>query len=353
MIQWMDNFQSYGTLGTGKARMTDGAYAEAGGVGGGPAVDPDPNAPADSRAYQSVAGTITNFRKVLTTPQATVGVAFRIWPAGLPGSETDAPRPVVFTNASNNVLLTLLLMTTGGLRVFNGAGTALGQTSGPVIVANAFQHVEIRAVFDAALGSVQIRVEGVEVLNVTNVNTLGGNPGPCAQVRNGNSSGATSSFFVKDYIIWDGTGTYNNDFIGSCSVVRLTPNADITLGGWTTSSGATGWNLINETPPNDSSFISAADPPPAPAQFSLTNLPTDVTAVRGLMMFGRMRKTDGGDGNVQMSLISGVATANGANRPITTAYTYWSDISETDPATSIPWLPSAVDAATIQVNRTV
>lgn len=86
----------------------------------------------------------------------------------------------------------------------------------------------------------------------------------------------------------DGLGALNNDFMGSCSVYSIIPDSDVAAT-WARNVGADNF------------------------------------------------------GNVQAGLISGASTALGANRPITTAYTYFRDVIETDPAT----------AAQLQLNRTL
>jgi len=65
-----------------------------------------------------------------------------------------------------------------------------------------------------------------------------------------------------------------------------------------------------------------------------------------------MKKTDAGAAKVQQSLVSGVSEFNGADRNITTAYTYWPDVSEQDPATGAPWTRTAFNAALYKIERT-
>lgn len=103
---------------------------------------------------------------------------------------------------------------------------------------------------------------------------------------------------------------------------------------------------------NDMSFILADSVPPSPFVCDLTNLPPDVTSVRGIQTRVRAAKTDGGDGSMQVSLISGGVPANGADRPITTSQTYWMDICEIDPNTGNPFTPLAVDGVQLQIDRT-
>lgn len=349
-IQWMDNFAAYGV--GGSAYMLNGPYANVAGVGTALVADPDPTAPG-SVVFRNGIGVIEYLRKVLSSGQTTVGVAMRRWLTSLPGNNNQIDVPMVFNNGANALLTKLQINSTGSISAINAAGTVLGTTTGPVIVANAWQHIEAKVFFHATAGTVEVRVEGVTVLALAAKDTLGGNAGPCAQIANSNNSGAGNEHYLKDYIIWDNSGTSNTDFLGSCAVVTLAPSADVSLN-WAPSSGTTGWNLINEAPPNDDTgYIQAGDPPPAPAVFALTDLPAHVTSVKALMTLVRSRKTDGGDGNLQVSMKSGGSATAGTDRPITTAYTYWPDLFPLDPATGAAWLPSAVNAANLQLSRTL
>ena len=356
----MDNFGSYGT---NSAYMLNGLYAAIGEFGSNAALvaDPDPSGTGQIvlRASLSPSGTAQSTRKVLDTPRATVGVALRLWMASLPSNSSQSAVPITLCDGSNNVLCSLWITTTGAIDILrNGTTTGaaiIASSTGPVLIANAWQHIEMKATISTTVGQVEVRVDGVVVIaTAANVNT--GGDVNCAQVRqtsdrDGSSGGIT--WYIKDYVIWDTTGSHNTDFLGSVSVYRLVPNSDVSLGGWTTSSGSTGYNLIDESPPVDTGYVQADDSPPAECEFGLTNLPVDVTSVRGLMTLVRAQKTDGGDAQLQAKIHSGASYANGADRPITTAFTYWYDVQEEDPDTTAPWLPSAVDAATLVLDRTV
>jgi hypothetical protein len=112
--------------------------------------------------------------------------------------------------------------------------------------------------------------------------------------------------------------------------------------------------MITDGRPDDLTFIAADDTPPAPSQFFMSNLPPDVTSVRGLISIVRARKVDGGDGNLQVSMTpNGTNYALGLDRPMTTAATYWSDISQVSPVTTAPWSPTEVDAVRLRLNRTL
>ena len=299
-------------------------------------------------------------RFALPSSQATCGIASRVWLPSLPSGNGDNPLIHQFRTAGNGVLVSILVRPNGGLAAYEGGdntnwagGTLLGETSGPALVANAWQHVETKMFRSATVGTVEIRVEGVTVLTLTGQNTGASDIGIISHQNSFSSSGVGLSYYLKDIVYWNGAGTQNNNFLGSVQVFELLTTSDVSFN-WGASTGSTGYNLLDESPPNDNTdYIYAVDPAPAASIFGLSNLPADVTTVKGLYAVVRSSKTDGGDGNLQVGMVSGVSTGLGSDRPITTAYTYWTDMFEVDPATSAAWTPIAVDASQLQLDRTV
>lgn len=333
-----------GLYGTDKSLLLSGVYVEAGGPLTVLEDDPDPNI---TGTVLRVAPTSVEdiLRWVLPLTQTKVGVGRRVWMAGLNVNSGSGTVFCSWRDVSNNVLATVFADSTGRI-VITGGGGANVSSAAPAIVSNAWQHLE--AQIDTVAGSVEVRVEGVSVVSFTG-RALGG---PVAQIAVSTSSGFAYQW-LKDLVVWDGSGAFNNTWMGSIQVRELIPDGDSSFN-WTTSSGATGWNLIDEAPPNDDTdYIYAVNPPPSASRFDVSNLPVDVTSVRGIYAVVRSRKTDGGDGNLQVGVRSGASTGLGTNRPITTAYTYWSDVFETDPATGAAWTPSAVNGVKIQLNRTL
>ena len=343
-----------GLYGTDRSYMLNGLYAETSNFS--LSDDPDPNITGNvvNISNTSTNGTWVVYRYALPGGATTkAGVGLRIWLASLPVSDTVGPYIVQFCDVSNNVLASMRVLSNGRIRVTPTGGSNYDTTT-PVIVANAWQHVEIS--FDTAGVSTvdfEVRVEGVTVLDETGVV---GSDTAIGQIRvQGQNSGSTIGprWYNKDLVIWDGAGSVNNTFLGSVVVRELLTDGDVSFL-WAASSGSTGYNLLNEAPPNDNTdYIYAIDPPPGASLFSLTDLPADVTSVKGLYAVVRSTKTDGGDGNLQVGIKSGASTGLGSDRPITTAYTYWTDVFELDPATSAAWTRVGVNAAQLQLNRTV
>lgn len=360
-IVHMDNFSMYGTT---KGYLLNGVYASIGGTAGGVGTDgveltADPDGISAGVVFELIgdsyggANNKSHIRYVLATPSDVLGIASRMWLANLPITDLMVPGPHQFNDGSNNPITTLTVDTTGRFTLRSGDwnGAELGSSDGPVVTANGWYHVETW--IDIGAGTAEVRVEGIPVIELTGID-LGADD--VAQVNvidrpTGASSGVT--MYLKDLIIMDDSGTHNTTFIGTCLVVSLVPNGDTSLN-WTPTGAANGWSILDNSPPQDGvMYITAPNPPPAAYVGTLTDLPPDVTSVKGLMSMVRAAKTDGGDANLQVGIKSAVATDLGADRPITVAQTYWRDVSEEDPDTMAPWTVNATNAAKIQLNRTV
>jgi len=353
-IDFCDNFTVYGG---NTAFLTNGMYASAveqATVVFALSVDPDGLSGGRVLHWQSPTDNGVNVfcRCVLDTPHEKVGMALRQWLSQLPFSGVR-PAPMSWRDASNNRLAFVSVSTTGQLMFTNVGSGVTYTTVGPVISANGWWHIE--AMIDVSDGSFDVRVEGLSVLSGTGEN-FGANP--VAQTAFEQIGGGGGwDVFIKDFVRWNGDGAHNNDFLGTVIVALLNPTADVALNWTPTPGGSAGAMILSNIPPQDGvQYIDAPNPPPAAYVASMSDLSPDVTSVKAVMTMVRAQKLDGGDASLQTGIISSPlaapATVLGANRPITVAPTYWHDIFETDPKTGAPWLPSAVNAANMQINRT-
>lgn len=345
MLLFADDFGGYGT---NTALMLNGLYADI--SSGALTEDPDPNITGIVYAADVNPINATRLRRVLPNAVTTAGFAFRLWISALPQGNANSIA-FGFSNNANALQIAWRVSSTGRI-IFSNSGGDIAASVSPALVANAWNHVEVKCVASTSAGTIEIRVNGVPVpLDVSS----GLNTGTqYSQFRMDNPNSTTGPrFYIKTLVAWDSSGTSNNDFFGTVDVIGRTTNVDVALN-WTPSTGTAGWSLLDNSPPQDGTdYLSAGDPPPAASLFGLTPLPEDVTSVRAMVLQLRGAKVDGGDGNLQGGMKSGASTALGANRPITTAFTYYEDVFAIDPATSAPWTPAAADAVQIQINRTV
>lgn len=353
--QWSD-FPSgqAGIYGTDTSNMLDGTPWVA--LEGAPLVaDPDTVAFPNGivlRHRSGSSGPTQAARLSLLTPHQKVGVAHRFYLASLPTST----RAFLSLNTTGNVgRYGLRVRPNGGLELSKGTTgsvSVLATADYPILFANSWNHIEIVA--DVVTGEIEVRKNGVEIaaLTTTDGSPAGSTIGMVAFPSGNSGDGSFQDMYTKDLVVYNGAGTQFNDFQGQVSVYDQYPDGDQTLN-WTPSTGSTGYNLIDETTPNDADYIEADDTPPAASEFTLSNLPADVTSVRCLTSIVRALKTDGGDGNLQVSLTpNGTNYDAGTDNPITTSATYWYDSSELSPATAAAWTPSEANAARIKIDRT-
>lgn len=342
MLRFCDSFDHYGSTST---PMLDGVYAE---VGGSPSTE---HPRTGARSYKlSANGTL---RRVLGVTASSVGVGGAYYFNSIP-STTGKFRLMSWRDVSNNELVRVELQTTGALRVVNGLETLLYETTVPVVTAAAQQHVEAQAVIDSSNGAVEVRVNEVTVINITGVNTQGAGTGGCAQIV-WRAFDADEGFYVDDIFAWDTSGSFNNDFIGDKKVVTLMPVNDTSSVDYTPFGTADGFDAMDELDPNDAtdyiSFGPITGSVEEVGEFGIDDLASDVVVINAVQLYVRAQKSDAGTCTMRNGLTSNVDIAAGDLHSITTQWTYWMDIFESDPHTGAPWTRTAFNAADLRLTR--
>lgn len=351
-LQWAD-FPSgeQGLYGSNTSLMLNGTpwLATSGAIEN----DPDPAIGSAGKVIKhgALSGDSQNsLRLALTDPDDIVGVAHNFY---ITSFGTTNRNFLSFATTGNSVRYILSVRPNGGLDLSRASiGTVVATADFPIIRANSWNLME--TLVNVTTGEIEVQRNGITVLTYTDPVPFGGTIG-IVGFPDAAFGAAGGSIYSKNIVVYNGQGSTFNDFQGNVIVTDLRPVSDVTLGGWTTSAGSEAWSLLDETPPNDADFIEAGfDPLPAAAEVTLSNLPPDVTTVRGLISITRSLKTDGGDGNLQTSLSpNGVDYALGADNPVTTAATYRFDVSQLSPDTGAQWTPVEVDNLRQRFNRTV
>lgn len=366
-ILFMDNFEFYGD----KAELLKGTawvdnYSGVSNSVAGIQDDPAGTGKKVLRVGEAGSDSDSSFRLAVPVPGNKIGVAFRWYLDAMPSTSYHGAI-IAWKTSGNSHKYGLRVTPTGQLVFFRsndaGIGTAIAltseadacvtlATSAPLVMsANAWKHIE--AVIDTTTGVYEVRVEGVQVISGTDGSPAIGDIGIVGFYATWDVTAAGEPrCYVKDVVIWDDNGTANNNFVGPVTVYSLVVNGDVSSG-WTRSSGTTDYARLDENTPDDTDYIQAGDPPPAASIMNFANLPADVVAVRALQTVVRAKKTDGGDAKLQVGLISNGDTDTGADGAVNTSFRYHWDVSEFDPDTAAAWTPTAVNAATIQLNRTI
>jgi hypothetical protein len=148
-----------------------------------------------------------------------------------------------------------------GTIVVSGPGGSLGQTTPTnAIVLNRYYYIEMKAVLGTS-GSVEMRINGQSVLTLSGVNI-----GPTANADVVNISGPPGGAlcYVDDFYVCDGSGSYNNTFLGDVQIGILKPRAEGNKLEWVPNATGTHWSRVNEVPTgggtgpdDDTSYVSS------------------------------------------------------------------------------------------------
>tara|TARA_R110000772_G_scaffold2839_1_gene10304 strand:+ start:13660 stop:15411 length:1752 start_codon:yes stop_codon:yes gene_type:complete len=116
--------------------------------------------------------------------------------------------------------------------VRNAGGTVLAATTVPVIVSGSWHHIEAKIFTSATVGTAEVRVDEVVVINATGLNTT------ASQIQQLSMYNTDSKRYAywDDFIVRDATGTYNNGFKGDLRVATQQTVANGDTDGWTTRS---------------------------------------------------------------------------------------------------------------------
>ena len=345
--------RSLGVYGADDNLLTDGLYAS---WNGELVDDPDPNISVGKVMLLDGSGTRLA-RWILPATRTTVGMGCRVNISNIPTQTNREPEVHQYRNASNNALCTIVISTTGSIQVMQGTreGTLLAESAQDVISANAWRHIESEVFLNATTGTVKVWVEGVLVVDANTLSTSSEGL-PCAQVAfqmDADNTNARTPTHLKDIFIRDDQGSVNNSQIGTVTVYYRPPTSDVSSG-WTPSTGTDDWDLLDDSPPNDATYISADDTPPAASIMETDSLPADVVSIRGIISLARSLKTDAGDGNIQVSLSpNGTDWDTGGDYSVTTSEAYYHDVSEVSPTTGVAWTPIEFASLQIRLDRTV
>lgn len=230
---FMDGFDHYGSGDAGVANMLNGAWDEV--AGNVTLAVPSAGARTGSLCVQGDA-LGSDVRRALGVSADTVIAGVAYFCNALP-DDNDIHNPMFFRSAGNANICYLSVRPDGALEVRNSAGTVLGTTTGPVINAGSWQHIEMKAFVDTvgATGTVEVRVDEIAVITLTTL-TLGGSLFSIFAFSQGGGLSDPNRVYWDDVVVRDDTTTLNNDFEGDLKVATLQVVANGANQGWATRS---------------------------------------------------------------------------------------------------------------------
>ncbi len=221
------------------------------------------------------------------------------------------------------------------------SSNVLGLATEPLRVGT-WNYIDVKVVLHDSTGSIQVRLNGQDIINATNVDTKA-------------SSGvvAYTSVFIEafergawdDLYIYDDTGG-DPSLQGSRVIENLLPESDDTSQ-WTPSTGSDHYALVNDSTINDTTYISH-DTINEVDDWNYSNITEIDGGILGLAQFTRVSTDTGGVRTVN-SLCESNSTEDLDSVALSEGFNTLYRIIDEDPDTSTAWTVGGVNAATFGV----
>lgn len=235
---------------------------------------------------------------------------------------------------------------TGFIEIRRGSsgGVLLATGTTPIFI-NQWNYIEVSCTVSDTVGEVHVRLNGLPTDEVSYVGDTK-NAGTATNIdRVSYYAGSGPAGSAADVYILNDSGTANNNFLGDVVVRTLSPAGN---GAYSQLTGSDGnqidnYLLVDEHPYSGvdyagSSVAGAKD------TYAIADLPAGVTSVYGLQVNGMMAKSDASLGQARYVLRSGGTDYPGVTRALTTTFTGYYELHETDPSTGLSWTPSGVNS---------
>lgn len=285
-----------------------------------------------------------------------VGLAFAIYRVDLEGTGISQGG-YAFIRQSNRRAVSVAIEPNGALTVrVDGApgggttdsvntGTLLGSTESGIFTSAAWHHLETYIVADSIVGEIEIRLNGVTVFKMVDIDT---GDDEITTTMNRSNSAFT---YMDDYVVWDTSGDTNNTFIGPARIYTSFPNSDTEIADFGVVGSATGYGAVNEASPDmGTSYIHGGVTGDA-SEFGIQEMPPETEAIIGVFVPTLAKLGGSGSGGLRGAMVSDSVTHVGIETPLTAAYFYHGAAYEVDPATGQPWTKEALALARVRVEK--
>jgi hypothetical protein len=288
-----------------------------------------------------VTGSSGSFRLGFPTPYfdtVTVGCAWR--PSTLTGTIP------IFTLYGDGGVTTHTSVTAanGNLVVQRSTTTIATAASPPFVVANRWYYVEAQIRLHDTLGTAVVRVDGVEVLNASALDTKNAGTGTWYD-QIGFPFAVSGNAMFDDVYLMAGAG---DSFQGDCVVATLVPTGNGVVNQWVGSDGDSvdNYALVDEIPPSTADYVRS----PTIGQqdlYTLSDLAT-TGAILAVAPTLYVAKDEVGPRTVK-PLLRGAAISAGAALTLDFAYAQKQAIFTANPETAAAWTLGEVNALQVGV----
>lgn len=337
-LLWVEGFESFGTT-VGNAPAPTGVLASKyGTVVSESSIDVETGRAGDGRSLQlAVANTRFHTPNLSTTNRTLItGFAFK---GGYTATFHSAYVSSMFKDTTWD--MGLFINGTGTMSVRDNTGADMGVCDF-TFKTGKWYWVEWKVYTDNSAGTVEVRVGGVPVLELSGIDTqfTAFNYKNAVNFKDNTGAGC----YIDDWYVCDGSGSDNNDFLGNGKVETLRPDGTSTSGWVTSSPSATHSDNVDEAESDDNtSYVQ---------ELTSTNKDlytyddtSDIQDVKGLQLNTRARTNSGVSETINAVVSSNSTESNTAHAFSSTSFFVYTVVSEQDPYASSAWTTTTVDAA--------
>lgn len=234
----------------------------------------------------------------------------------------------------------------GRVQIKRGASTVVATSLPGVLPIAAWCYVEIKAVFGATTGAVEVRINGNTVISATNVNTA--DAGTLGYSNFILGKAASTSFsagcLLDDLYVLDTSGASNNDFLGDCRVDAYLPTSEGDTQAWDPTPAGTHYTTVDDATPSATDYVSS-NVAGEVELFGFTDMVNTPLAVFGVQLASSIFKTDAG-----FRAVKGLVRLAATNYPsseisVTETERYALAVWDQDPNAAAAWTRTTVNDA--------
>ena len=205
------------------------------------------------------------------------------------------------------------------------------------IAFGAFSYVEFKATINNTTGIVVVRVNGVEIINITGQDTQFTANAFANNLLLGSTADTAEDYRYDDVYLLDTSGSApTNDFLGDCRCESVLPSGNGNTSNLVGSDANSTDNylLVDETTSTlgdgDTTYVESSTPGDKDT-YAYGDLASTSGTVYGVQIIPVVKKTDAGARSIKtIARLSGTEV-DGPERSLASGYTYLQDIRETKP----------------------
>lgn len=281
--------------------------------------------------------------------RTTVGCGVAIRMGQTPTTTVSQPnfQGIRFGTAADAFHIRIIMDVAGAIQI-NQAGTTRATSNPNVYVAGSYHWVEAKVVTGTGTATVEVRVNGTTVVTATGLTIAAITRVTLGQLGTANAQVAN----YDDWVIWDNTGTENNDWMGDTFLIVAPPNSDTAVNDFVPSTGSDRWAMIDELAPNDADFLTANA---AGNNQELNTTTPDLPATGAVVAVAsivRALKTDTGVSTINHGIAVGGSSDVSSGINLGTGAAYYAHVVERNPDGNVTWTQAAAQAARLRMQRT-